>query len=279
MNALKINKNFSNTFKSCKKLLRRRPKMTFILTIYNPNEDDINYWIDAYNSMKSLGFYFHWVFDQEVELSEYNLISPGDLYPTNTNIGKFRRVLSHVKHNVDTPYFKTLDPDDRINLEELKKFIFPKKNNLIISNGFFNITENKKIINPSTFWTASTILPSKKVSTASNIFYEMDNNIINFSEDQLLATMALRAKAKVKFINKPFYEHKMQNGVSVYDHDKNYREFLIIYDLLTKEKKNIHINTKYEKKWILYTINNFRDKTDLNKELVDEMYNNFYHDY
>lgn len=225
--------------------------ITLLLTIYSYKIEEMNFWLDFYSQYKAIGGKLHFLIDNpKINELNFDKVEKEDIFYATTVRGKLSRVYKHIKANkVKTEFFKTVDPDDFISIEHLKKLVikennsivkFPKRvTNLTIFNEFENnielsIKNSNSIIGEENMWdkkfkevtsnritfdTSTTILPTRPI--LNDIFFSKLylDTFLNFAEDQILGLIAYINNDKlIEYIDHPFYLYIDQNGFSGHEH-------------------------------------------------------------
>lgn len=204
-------------------------RITILLTLYKPKIEEIEYWIDVYKSLKVNGFHFHWLIDNpnfDMDLIS-NSIDAKDIFLNDVNSGKLNLVYNHIKFGfVNTDYFKTVDPDDFISIEnfidiesdlssepKIHKFLLARiyDRKLLQVNSVQSLLDQIHKGHGWYFGTPYTILPTKYIQIDT---YYNPSGIINQAEDLLLATICFANNSTFTKIDKYFYLYVQDEGLS-----------------------------------------------------------------
>jgi hypothetical protein len=195
-------------------------RITILLTLYKATEKDIKYWLSIKEDIKKLSD-FVVVVDGVDKISnelinEYSKFGADVVYLKN-NLGKAGAVIEGSR-KIKTDHFKSVDPDDRIDLKNLKKFTaeysaVDLKGIHIVNSWFtkFLFLKIKKSYKNSDFimsknW--SSIYPTKEISEINNF------STRTLGEDQFLTSKLNSVGIKQKKMNIPFQTYIYKKGVS-----------------------------------------------------------------
>lgn len=269
---------------SHKKVKYELDKITLLITLYNPNEKEIQFWTKFY--LKN--FYrvrIHFLIDNPKLLLNVP-IKDSDIFRNEDNIGKFKTIYNHIKGNkVSTPFFKVIDPDDGISLKYMKKIDFNlyKDNNIILfpttrgrEKNFTSEIEVENLIDcagkrkwVSSFGNSWTILPTQPI--LNDIFYSGQK--IYASDDQLLGFVALANGAEVMKNSNAFYWYVENNGNTNSINLKSYFENCItafeeIRSIITLSGLKKYSNWPHDYEWFENKIK----RLGHSKELTESLY-------
>lgn len=137
----------------------------FILKIFDPLNEEVEYWKENLKKIMDLGYESHVLIDDPwFDESVFNGFS---VFKNKTNLGKFDSLVQFINnYDGDATHFKVFDFDDKVDLDELEKYELPDYEGMIISRAFgYNFVTDEAIdgiINP-TFANFVTIFPIKYV--------------------------------------------------------------------------------------------------------------------
>lgn len=222
-------------------------KITFIMSLTKIELKEVDFWKKFY--FETINFIdFHFIFDGVPIPENFSWVKNEDLFVNKTNRGKFLTIFNHIKSGkVKTKFFKTVDPDDVISVNDLLSFEVPDfkailKMKIIMSNNYLyqnqgKLKEDLELGNLSTripisFGTSTTILPTESVYLFED--YKFQTKILR-CEDQLFASIAYKDCKRVLQYYEGWYIYLPVNGVSTKTDLDNY------INLLTAAKVAIEI--------------------------------------
>lgn len=210
--------------------------LTLLVTIFKPSKNEIEYWNNIYYRIKDIGININFLIDNpDFNILNLNKISKSDIFKNASNIGKFKTVYRHIKSgNVETTYFKIVDPDDYVSLKELENIDLNNNDNYIyrmnvvrmpnISGISQNNVESivaasrkKEAVKFKNFGNSYTILPTLMIFN-DNYYNNYD---IKTSDDQYLGFLAYVNGAKIRSIDSSFYLYNQFNGYTRIENFKN----------------------------------------------------------
>lgn len=217
--------------------------------------------------LKERNISFHFIIDNVDIKEHFNFVDNNDLFINTKNLGKFNSIINHVKNNnVKTKYFKSVDPDDYLSIDNFLKLKLPDDPALVIVpfikndtinrlwgtqiNQFIDqsewcyISSNNGIVESDdklvfkTFGNPLVIYPTDIIRKSSSII-DIDWSL-NLAEDCILSLLAFESKNVIYLSDSiPFYVHGYRFGyTNNANYERNFMEFLkvsrIIFDLLRK---------------------------------------------
>ncbi len=187
-------------------------RLTLLITLWKTSEEDIHYWREFYeNNKNNDNFQIQFLIDEDC--NEYNLenVNTEDIFLNGENIGKLKTIYNHIKKgNVKTEYFKTVDPDDRILIDRLNNFNYPKETSLIRMKSFRSVENKNSKISLDSFGTSWMILPTSSIEFDDNY----DGTRININDDQILGNISYINNGKVYETNDYWYLYYYEKGIS-----------------------------------------------------------------
>ncbi len=234
--------------------------LTLLITFYKPKDREIKYWIKFYDKYREK-IKIHFIIDNpNLDIEKFKLkVDSKDLFIQKKNNGKFLSIYNHIKNgNVNTKYFKTVDPDDLISFRKMKQIELDMSDDFIHSFNSIRVSEKlfdlipKRIIflflpffkkrKLNSFGTSWTILPTNPIFKYSGEVWR-----INVNEDQILGKIAFNNNGG-KVINKEwsFYLYKNESGVSS---SKNFSNYLNNLESTLKFNQENLYNENYKINW------------------------------
>lgn len=201
-------------------------EITIILTFYDFNKNEFDYWFEIYKKLKKDGVKFSWIIDNPLIKENFKEIDSNDLFCNEKNISKLSSVIKHLKNgNVRTKYFKIFDPDDYIIIENFKNIILPRNEKIVItklakifskiedanSEKIKKVYDNLDLEYYNFYGNPITILPTKGIQYDK---YYNEDNYCNFGEDNILGTICNINGYENYFINDPILLYIWENGVT-----------------------------------------------------------------
>ncbi len=262
--------------------MNRIKKLTLLITLYKPTDTEKKYWFSFYLKNRKKIKIFFLVDGTKIEFNKK--ISEDDIFIGKVNKGKFRMVYDFIKDgNVTTPYFKIVDPDDYIYLNNIKDKYFGTGNDILFHpifrgkeiNKNHNIKIKYKLLTTrKKYWTSNfgnsyTIYPTKFIE---------DDKIFNkdwevpIHDDQVLGFLCLGNGAETSRFKKTFYYYNEFNGVT---NSNNINTMLekasITFDILSRINKKTNIERysdwPFNYKWYKDKIEAFiKSNKEVNKE-------------
>lgn len=208
-----------------------RNKITLILTVFEPKENELDYWFEVYSSDKINQEYFHVLVDSKITYDK--LISKGfkeeHVFYFGEDIGKYKKIIKHINsNNIETKLIKICDPDDYISIDKFSNFEIEDESSIFITSSykdfdgktFSNQNEVDAYIDSAepifyeTLNTPSTILPVEFIKNSKYIVDPLDLNY-TLGEDMLLAEIAFATGAEIKRLSDyAFYIYSFKDGMS-----------------------------------------------------------------
>lgn len=238
-----------------------KKNLAFLLTLYKPTKDDLDYWSNIANELVFIGYEFFVLLDNPEIKGLIDNKFDVKVFCNNENKGKFKTVYDFVKTGlIKTSHFKTIDPDDRFDFEQLKDFeIKPDWEDSILNlecnyNKAGIITKTRR----NNFGSSYTIIPTKSILVDN--MYEEDYGVLNWIEDQFLGIISFGNCGKFIEINWSWYQYII-NEKSMTNNYLNDDDFNEIYNSI---KSFVRITKKIKKKPVI----NFPGKLKYISELI-----------
>lgn len=195
---------------------------TLLISMHSPTKTEIKYWEKFYFKYRN-EIAIHWLLDgAKIKLNRK--INDEDIFYNKENKGRLLMVYEHIKGgNVNTAYFKNIDPDDHMSFKNFKEIDFSNKGYILSFystkvSGYKKMTQakidktvnflskEKKFIN--NFGTSYTILPTLEIY--QDTFFSKKR--IYADDDQILGYLAFVNGAKWKKIDYGFYLYSKNVG-------------------------------------------------------------------
>lgn len=256
-----------------------------ILKIFDPIDEEIEYWKENLQKIIDLGYESHVLIDNpKFNESIFNGFS---VFKNEVNLGKFDSLVQFINnYEGDATHFKVFDFDDKVDLDELAKYELPDFKGVIVSKAFgHNFITNESINgneNP-TFANFVTIFPVQYVK----------NNPLNdklkgirVSVDNGMGIVCALSNSGVLHYDHKWYIYQYKKGVTAPgEHSGDALKLAIhswsmIIDLIDESDFNKDINEYFNFKW--YTekwINTFKTwdfHDELRKEAIEILNRLFY---
>lgn len=200
-------------------------KLLIAITYHKFNKEDIYEWSSIFNKQILNYVRPYFLFDKNLDDEEVAYLKDNNIlfYNNGKNTGKANLVINFLKSSkFDEKFIKLVDPDDSLNLNELKKFVKEIQPfddvNFIINSNYFNMVNNKKdgsnvTINTKKFSSMManqcTILNIQEIQKST-----IDSPNITKSSDTILAFIATSKVKTVVKIDNDFYYYNYRNGIS-----------------------------------------------------------------
>lgn len=245
--------------------------ITFLITIFNPKNTEIDYIKFLYKKLKDNKIDVHLLIDfPDFNLEKLKFAEEKDVFLNKINEGKLNIVYKHIKlGNVKTSHFKTFDPDDYISINRLLNFSAPNYYGMIrmkacLSNNGDILTQEevekhfiyKNIINTKTHGTSSMILPTDGILIDK--FYS-PLGIVNMAEDQILANICYCNGFDFLDIEDCWYLYSFQNGITNKSNNnifKYKKEMLESIKIVLNIRKKSHLSI--QSSWPKYVFDSYK---------------------
>ncbi len=206
--------------------------LLFILTLYNPKEEELDYWKTTRDAINNMGFDFYVLLDNpSIESKIKDKLGEENLFVNKENLGKFETIYNFIQNNnFKETHFKVLDPDDKINLESLKDF-YVKLEGIILLKHRYMSDEGEIIKEMNSLGTSWTILPIKEIKE-DKLYLESEFKIRNWIEDQILGIIAYLNGAKIERSIFSFYEYNIYSGMTNEIDEDDYNEIINALDFV-----------------------------------------------
>lgn len=237
-----------------------KKNLTLLLRFYKPKKYMITYWEKMFPLI--LKFVDVHVLIDGTDIKFKNIPSEF-IFKSDNNVGRFSIVNNHLKKNVImTDFFKILDEDDYISVENLSKinldgfskktlilqekisFLGDRMTNQKDIDDYFKKNDDsyKKYTWDGGFQSYKTIFPTK-LNSNENIINV--NRRINFGEDTLLGINSIRNGSKIRSINSNFTIYHREVGCTrlanineeIIENYYTFKQIIEIYCKKSKKKK------------------------------------------
>ncbi len=237
-------------------------KLIFIVTMHNAKENEINKWVNAKNKLDSLNIKVFFLIDEDNSNNNLKYSKLWNQFYNKKNIGKLKTVINFVDNNkslLKDKYIKIFDPDDYIDLCELKKLIDKLKNYSEI-NLIFNTSRNKLIDSRNKLFIENNSNPYLygHVSNFNSIIWAnslMNHNLelpsISKNSDSALAFIS-NIDFNYEYIDNSFYIYDDRNGISSID-NQNIKQRLNLLKQAIEYLKFIDFNNSLINKEEVYS--------------------------
>lgn len=203
-------------------------EITIVVTVYQYDPEEINYWKNIYKKSKTRNIPFHWVIDNPAISSRFDFIDKGDLFLNKVNYGKLMSIINHVnKNKIKTKYFKIFDPDDYVDFESFADLKVPIGKKIIRTDYFslkggrdysldelnLDINREKVRTKGSTYANFCTIYPTEGLRL-DNFLKGLNLGKVRYLADHIMGTICFYNGYTVWYSDTCFYYYRAFNGIS-----------------------------------------------------------------
>lgn len=260
----------------------KQNRITFILTLYKPTLNELNYWKQAHKMIVQNNHQFIIANDNTSIKYSKEDFKYADIKNNDINMGKLNSVLN-TRSIWKNKFIKTLDPDDFVSIARIEEVAKLLKEESIYRMVSYRIKKPLKNINQNyieekfnkiiplrfnSLGTSWTILPAKGFTDEK----KFPINDVYINEDQMLGQICLAQGFKIKDIKKGFYLYLVENGVSNVKNIQNYLNSVVV---TINEYKRLRYNFEYTNPFVWPNLNYYKYlifKNIFNRQKVRRLY-------
>lgn len=203
-------------------------EITMVITVYQYNPKEIDYWKNIYKISKTKNIPFHWVIDNPEISSCFDFVNNDDLFLNEVNCGKLMSIINHVNQDrIKTKYFKIFDPDDYVDIESFTDLKVPSGRKIIRTDYFsleggrdysldklnLEINREKARKKASSYANYCTIYPTEGLRL-DGFLKGLNLERVRYLADHIMGSICFYNGHTVWYSDICFYYYRTMNGIS-----------------------------------------------------------------